>query len=74
MTLNDLARALAGSVQNPDPALPLARAAVRAELARQLEDLLDAVWQAEREWSLDNRIELGWRLQQQPSRSHRRLL
>jgi hypothetical protein len=69
MNLPDLARALAASHEAPVPQEAAVRQAFRVELARQFEDLLDAVWRAERDWALDDRIELGWRLQQRSART-----
>lgn len=38
-------------------------ASYRETVGDQLESLLDQVWLCEREWALDDRIELGWRRQ-----------
>ena len=70
MNLRDLARSVASQPAPPrDPFGIPAGENSPALLACQFEDLLDAVWRAEREWALDDRIELGWRLQQHPSGS-----
>lgn len=53
------------------PSSPDRRRVPSADLGEGLEDLLDVVWRAEREWDLDDRIDLGWRLQQQ--KRHQRL-
>lgn len=63
MTLRDLARAFVASTEAPLPAEPDTGQAFRVELAQQFEDILDAVWRAERGWALDDRIDFGWRLQ-----------
>jgi hypothetical protein len=43
------------------PSAQARECARRAELAVQLETLLDHVWRCEREWALDDRIALGCR-------------